>query len=95
MQFNVITGFYFLAISDEQLVLTCVDFSFPALSAVPATIAFLFQQMLLCPEIQQKIQNEIDQVVGHGRAPTLSDRVKWVLLFWLNLRFLSQIFALF
>lgn len=65
--------------SDEQLILTCVDFSFPSLSAVPATIAFLFQQMLLEPEVQRKVQKEIDQVVGHGRAPTLDDRVKYVL----------------
>lgn len=56
--------------------LTCVDFSFPSLSAVPTTIAFLFQQMLLEPEVQRKVQKEIDQVVGHGRAPTLDDRVK-------------------
>lgn len=68
--------FGLLSISDEQLILTLIDFSFPALSAVPATIAFLFQQIFLEPDIQQKIQREIDQFVGQGRAPTLNDRVK-------------------
>lgn len=66
--------------SDEQLVLTCVDFSLPSLSAVPTTLAFLFQQMCLEPEVQRKVQKEIDKVVGQGRAPTLSDRIKYVQL---------------
>lgn len=30
--------------------------------------------MVLCPEIQEKAQREIDQVVGRGRLPTFSDR---------------------
>lgn len=66
---------FFSSIPDDQLILTCVDFLLPTFGTIPTTISFLFQQMLLHPEIQQKVQNEIDQVVGHGRAPTLNDRV--------------------
>lgn len=76
--FSITISLNLIFISDDQLILTCVDFSFPALSAVPATIAFLFQQILLCPEIQKKIHAEIDHVVGHGRAPTLNDRIEYV-----------------
>lgn len=61
---------------DEQLILICVDFALPSLSAVPATLAFLFQQMCLEPELQRKVQQEIDRVVDQGRVPTLSDRIK-------------------
>lgn len=62
--------------TDEQLILTCIDFSFPALSALSTTVTFLIQQICLEPEIQEKIQKEIDNVVGHGRLPTLDDRIK-------------------
>lgn len=65
-----------MTISDEQLLLICVDFAFPSLSALSVTISFLIQQIYIEPEIQTKIQNEIDMVVGGGRLPTLDDRIK-------------------
>lgn len=65
-----------LSISDDQLVLTCIDFMFPSMSAIPSTLSFLFTQMQFNPEMQQKIHDEIDHVVGQGRPPTLDDRIK-------------------
>lgn len=62
--------------SDEQLILTCIDFAFPPFSALSATVTFLFQMICHKPEIQRKIQDEIDTVVGAGRPPTLDDRIK-------------------
>lgn len=56
--------------------MSLIDFSFPALSALSATTTFLVQQMCLEPEVQRKIQDEIDQVVGQGRTPTLDDRIE-------------------
>lgn len=58
----------------NQFILSLLDFSFPALTAVGMQLAFLAQYMLLYPEIQKKIQREIDSVVGSGRLPTLNDR---------------------
>lgn len=69
------SNFLFLYL-DDQLILTCIDFAFPALSALSTTVTFLIQQICHDPEIQYKIQSEIDQVVGEGRAPTLDDRIK-------------------
>lgn len=60
---------------DEQLVLTCLDFFFPALTAVGTQVTFLLQFCLKYPEVKERIQNEIDDVVGHGRLPTLDDRM--------------------
>jgi hypothetical protein len=34
--------------------------------------------MMNHPGVQQKIQKEIDTVVGRNRLPTLNDRPKWV-----------------
>lgn len=35
------------------------------------------QRLILEPDVQKKIQNEIDDVVGQGRLPTLDDRIKY------------------
>ncbi|KAI8424165.1 hypothetical protein MSG28_002755 [Choristoneura fumiferana] len=60
--------------SVDQLVLTCVDYMFPSASATEATLTLLIEQMLLHPEIQVKIHEEIDRVVGRDRMPNLDDR---------------------
>lgn len=60
---------------DEQLILTCLDFFFPALTAVGTQVTFLLQFCLKYPEVKEKIQREIDDVVGHGRLATLDDRI--------------------
>lgn len=62
--------------SDDQLILTCIDFAFPSLSAISMTVTFLIQQVCIDPNVQKKIQDEIDHVVGEGRLPTLDDRIK-------------------
>ncbi|XP_072939445.1 probable cytochrome P450 304a1 [Epargyreus clarus] len=62
--------------SVDQLVLICVDYAFPTATAVEHTLAFLVERVLLQPEIQDKLHEEIDRVVGRGRAPTLDDRHK-------------------
>lgn len=36
----------------------------------------MMQQICHEPEIQTKIQKEIDTVVGEGRLPNLDDRIK-------------------
>ncbi|GAB0087451.1 Cytochrome P450 [Sergentomyia squamirostris] len=59
----------------EQLILLCVDFFFPALTAVGVTVGFLIQRLLHQPEILTKMQKEIDEVVGSGRLPELDDRI--------------------
>lgn len=55
-----------------------MDFFIPALTAVGAQIALLFQVIIAQPEIQMKIQQEIENLVGSGRLPTLDDRTKYV-----------------
>uniref|UniRef100_A0A1I8NGG3 Cytochrome P450 n=1 Tax=Musca domestica TaxID=7370 RepID=A0A1I8NGG3_MUSDO len=58
----------------NQLVMAMIDFTFPAITNMGTTMAFLIQYLLHYPEVQKKIQNEIDNVVGSGRLPTLDDR---------------------
>ncbi|KAJ8727454.1 hypothetical protein PYW07_001573 [Mythimna separata] len=60
--------------SVDQLILTCTDYTFPAASAVQFVLAMLVERLLLQPEIQDKIHEEIDRVVGRDRLPNLDDR---------------------
>lgn len=75
-QHSLIYKFIFDA--DEQLLSTCIDFFLPSLNAISVTLQFLLHRFLLQPEILKKCQDEIDQVVGQGRLPSLNDRIKWV-----------------
>lgn len=47
---------------------------FPAVSATTSTIVDILTHLLHYPEVQSKVQKEIDEVVGRGRLPTLDDR---------------------
>ncbi|EEZ99196.1 cytochrome P450 304E1 [Tribolium castaneum] len=57
-----------------QLALITLDFMFPSPVGVGHTLSFYFAHLINNPEIQTKIQEEIDQVVGRSRLPSLDDR---------------------
>ncbi|CAF4815057.1 unnamed protein product [Pieris macdunnoughi] len=60
--------------SVEQLEMMCIDYSFPSGSGAEMVMTFLIERMLIQGEIQDKIHEEIDRVVGPDRLPTLDDR---------------------
>jgi cytochrome P450 len=41
-----------------------------------STLYGFIQALLIWPEVQKKVQDEIDQVVGHDRLPTIDDYTK-------------------
>lgn len=57
----------------------CTDVFVPALNANALQLQFLLQRLCFQPEILKKCQEEIDNVVGQGRLPSLNDRTKYVL----------------
>lgn len=65
---------------DDQLVMTCVDFFMPVSVSTPIVVAFYLRQMILYPHMKERVQDEIDKVVGRSRLPTLDDRNKYVCL---------------
>lgn len=75
---------FFTSFPDEQLILSCIDFVIPSLLALPATITLLIQQICHEPDMQRKIQEEIDRVIGQSRAPTLDDRVEFVFIHFIS-----------
>lgn len=72
--------------SEKQLIMTLVDFMFPALSATPSVIVHAVKCVMHHPEVSRKVQEEIDTVVGTGRYVTWEDRNKYIthcnILFW-------------
>lgn len=47
---------------------------FPVPSALGQTLSFIFAYLILHPDVQKKIQDEIDRIVGNSRMPNLDDR---------------------
>lgn len=62
------------SLPDEQLNVTGIDFLFPGTTTVTATLHFAMLYLLHYPEVQTKMQQELDAVVGRDRLPTLDDR---------------------
>jgi cytochrome P450 len=49
---------------------------FPASTTVSSTLNFALAFLLNYPEVQSKMQQELDEVVGRDRLPTLDDRAR-------------------
>jgi len=59
--------------SDQQLVQIMSDIFSAGLETVTSTIEWSILFLILNPECQDKIQNEIDKVIGRSRLPQLED----------------------
>jgi len=57
---------------------TGTDLLLPATTTVSSTLNFAFVFLLKHPEVQSKMQQEMDKEVGHDRLPTLDDRARSV-----------------
>jgi len=57
---------------------TCTDLLVPAATTVSSTLNFAMVFLLKYPEVQSKMQYEMDKEVGRDRLPTLNDRARSV-----------------
>lgn len=74
---NKLTIVYnYVIVSVEQLVLIGVDMFLATFATLSTSMSYLVYQWIVQPETLKRVQIEIDEVVGRGRLPTLSDRVK-------------------
>ncbi|KAG8235786.1 hypothetical protein J437_LFUL016118 [Ladona fulva] len=62
--------------TDQQLITTCFDLLISGTTTTLNVLEFALMYMVLHPEVQLKVQEEIDKVVGKDRLPKLEDRPK-------------------
>lgn len=60
--------------TEEQLIILVIDMMFPAFGAIPIVITHVIKYLMHHPRVMNKVQNEIDNVVGTGRLVTWEDR---------------------
>lgn len=63
-------------LNEDTLLLTLVDLFGAGSETVATTLKWSLLYMLKYPEVQRRIQQEIDDVVGRNRLPRLSDKPK-------------------
>lgn len=59
------------------MLLNVTDFMAPPLVANSMQTTQILQVLCARPDVQKKIQDEIDHVVGQGCLPRLDDRIKY------------------
>lgn len=64
--------------TEKQLVAICMDLFMAGSETTSKSLAFGFLYLIRNPEVQKKAQEEIDNVIGRDRPPTLEDRAKYV-----------------
>ncbi|XP_076249610.1 putative cytochrome P450 304a1 isoform X2 [Calliopsis andreniformis] len=60
--------------SEQQLIMSVLDFMFPALSALPSALTHAIKFTMHNPDVVKRVHEEIDRVVGTGRHVTWQDR---------------------
>ncbi|KAJ1173414.1 hypothetical protein NDU88_005250 [Pleurodeles waltl] len=60
--------------NERNLLLTVFDMFSAGTETTSTTLRFGLLYMILYPDIQSKVQEEIDRVIGRGRNPTMDDR---------------------
>uniref|UniRef100_F7G8X3 Cytochrome P450 2J2-like n=1 Tax=Monodelphis domestica TaxID=13616 RepID=F7G8X3_MONDO len=60
--------------NEDNLVSCTLDLFFAGTETTSTTLRWALLYMALYPEIQGKIQSEIDRVIGQSRQPTMADR---------------------
>ena len=69
----------FTILPEEQLLVNAMDLFSAGSETTATTLAWAVNYMVLHPEVQEKVQQEIDAVLGDS-APGLEDRARYTFL---------------
>ncbi|KAK3601389.1 hypothetical protein CHS0354_037705 [Potamilus streckersoni] len=62
------------SLTDDHLIQSLSDIFFAGVDTTRATLRWVFLYLAACPDLQEKIQKEVDGIVGRDRLPRLYDR---------------------
>ncbi|KAG8517907.1 LOW QUALITY PROTEIN: Cytochrome P450 2D14, partial [Galemys pyrenaicus] len=62
--------------NEENLRLVVSDLFFAGIVTTSTTLAWALLLMILHPEVQRRVQEEIDEVIGPGRRPEMADQAR-------------------
>ncbi|XP_069087574.1 cytochrome P450 2D15-like isoform X2 [Pleurodeles waltl] len=60
--------------TEDNLILTTIDLFVAGTETTAITLYWCLLYMLLYPDIQGRVQREIDRVIGHSRSPAIEDQ---------------------
>ena len=63
-------------LTDEHLMLTILDVFLAGLDGISATMRWFIAYLVNYPQVQEKLHQEIDDVIGRDRLPSLDDKDK-------------------
>jgi cytochrome P450 len=66
-------------VSDLQLLAMCMDLFMAGSETTSNTLSIFMSAILKYPDVQAKIQDEIDRVVGKEKLPSAADRPRFVI----------------
>ena len=67
-------------IAEKGLITICLDLFSAGGETTTSSIEFSLMYMVLYPEVQKKVQQELNTVIGQNRRPTLEDRPEYEVL---------------
>jgi cytochrome P450 len=70
--------------TEEQFIVTSLDLFTAGSETTSNTLEFGILYMILNPEVQRKVQDEIESVVGFSRFPNMNDKPKLATLQYLH-----------
>nr|QYV43140.1 methyl farnesoate epoxidase / farnesoate epoxidase [Colaphellus bowringi] len=62
--------------TDDQLMSLCLDLFMAGAETTSNTLGFAMLVMILYPDVQERVQKEMDIEIGRNRWPTLNDRIR-------------------
>lgn len=67
--------------TEEQLIAVCLDFFIAGAHTTSTTLGFAFLNMIVHQDVQERVYQEIKEVLGDRKHPATSDRSKYVYSF--------------
>lgn len=66
----------YVSFTEEQLMAVCLDFFIAGSQTTSNTVSFAIINMIIHQDIQERVYQEIKEVLGDRRYPSLEDKYK-------------------